>query len=80
MTWKDFVCLEWQSISHLSTSDEHCTVRNAKRIGHKFQVCSHVPTEDYKQSHPYARQYEHYMVDGVIYKSRKKLLEAIEKL
>lgn len=80
MTWVDFVCLKWQFKSHLNMGGYHATVRTAEKGGHKFGVCYHVPTEECKWEHPHARCYEHYMVDGVTYKSRKKLEEALERL
>ena len=80
MTWKDFVCLDWHFMSHIALADKHQTVRVAGANGHSFAVCSHCPTEEYKELHPYAHQYEHYKVDGVVYKSRKKLEEALEKI
>lgn len=80
MTWKEFVCLDWQFSGHLAMADEHCITRTAEANGHSFAVCSHTPTAGYKDEHPYAHQYEHYKVDGVVYKSRKKLEEALSKI
>lgn len=80
MTWGQFVCLKWQFTGHLAMANEHYTTRTAKAYGHTFRVCFHVPTDEYKLEHKYARGYERYMVDGVVYKSKKKLLEAIKDI
>lgn len=80
MTWKDFVCLPWRFNGHLACSDEHYLTRIAESGGHTFGACEHTPTDEWKMEHPYARHYEHYRVDGVVYKSKKKLEEAIKEI
>lgn len=80
MDWKDFTYLPWRFSCHLACADEHCITRTAEKDGHYFGLCVHTPTDEWKIEHPHARRYEHYAVDGAIYKTKAKLLKAIAEI
>ena len=74
MTEKEFDKLEWQFSSHFSTPASHSTVDKCKTIPTLFR-CVKV---NYKYGEPSNRGgYTHYMLDKKVYKSKQKLLEAI---
>ena len=74
MTEKDFGFLKWQFIRHLSTPYYHSTVDKCKTIPNLYR-CTKV---NYKNGEPSNRGgYTHYMLDDKVYKSKQKLLEAI---
>ena len=74
MTEQEFDKLEWQFSSHFSTSDHHSMVDNCKTIPSLFR-CIEV---NYKDGEPTNRGgYTYYMLDEKVYKSKQKLLEAM---
>ena len=74
MTEQEFDKLEWQFSSHFSTSDHHSMVDKCKTIPNLYR-CVKV---NYKDGEPTNRGgYTHYMLDEIVYKSKQKLLEAI---
>ena len=76
MTEQEFDNLEWQFNSHLSTQDYHSTIDKCKTIPTLFR-CTKV---NYKDGEPSKRGgYTHYMLDDKVYKSKQKLLEAIDE-
>lgn len=80
MTINEFKSLEWHFDSHLALADEHALTCHAEYNGHRFGMCKHAPSMEYRVKHPHARSYTHYMIDGVVYKTNKKLIEAIKEL
>lgn len=72
MTYEELKKVPFRFVSHLSMEDEHCTtyVTEDGRIG----FCTHVL---YKNGEPTRRSYRHYMIDGKVYRSRKKFIEAL---
>lgn len=80
MNWIEFACLDWRFASHIATADYYVKTRTAKAYGHTFGICYYTPTEEYRLKHPRARSVEHYKIDGTVYKTRKKLLEALNAL
>lgn len=63
--------------SHLSLEDEHCTTYIAEQNSHKFGICKHVP---YKDGKPKGRAYSHYMVDGVVFNTKRKFYDFCAQL
>ena len=75
MTEQEFGGLKWQFSSHLNTPDYHIKVDKCKTIPNLYR-CTKV---NYKNGEPSNRGgYTHYMLDDKVYKSKQKLLEAID--
>ena len=74
MTAEELAKVPFQFKSHLSMEGEHCTVYedNSKRLS----FCSHVP---FRNGKPYGRCYTHYMIDGKVYKTKEKFMEALKE-
>lgn len=75
MTIEEFEKIPFHFMSHMSMVDEHTIVYATQ--DNKFMYCVHQP---YKDGQPCGRRYCHYRIGTKIYKSKKKFLEAIEKL
>ena len=73
MTEEELSNIPLYSVIHLSTEHEHCTTYASE--DNKIRMCVHVP---YKDGVPYGRSYTHYMLNGKVYKSKKKFLEALK--
>ena len=74
MTEQEFSGLKWQLSSHLNTPDYHIKVDKCKTIPNLYR-CTKV---NYKDGEPSKRGgYTHYMLVDKVYKSKQKLLEAI---
>ena len=74
MTEQEFDNLEWQFSSHFNTPTHHSTVDKCKTIPTLFR-CVKV---NYKDGEPTNMGgYTHYMLDEKVYKSKQKLLEAM---
>lgn len=80
MTIAEFQNLKWQFSSHFALADKHVVTHYVKYNRHHFTICKHVPSMEYKMEHPYARSYTHYVIDDTVYKTKKKLIEAIKEL
>ena len=59
--------------AHMSMEDEHTTTYFSE--DGKIGFCNHVP---FKNGEPHGRSYRHYWLNGKVYKSKKKFLEAIK--
>ena len=79
MTEEELNRLPWQFQCHLAMEHEHCSTYNAEYNGHRFGVCNHTPI-DSATMEPHGRRYRHWMLDGKVYKTRKKFLEAIANI
>lgn len=77
MTKEEIDKIPFAFSSHLSMVDKHCTTYIASHGGHLFGMCRHVP---YKNDEPKGKPYTHYMVDGKVFKSKKKFYEYCETL
>ena len=76
MTEQEFSGLKWQLSSHLNTPDYHIKVDKCKTIPNLYR-CTKV---NYKNGEPSNRGgYTHYMLNDKVYKSKQKLLEAIDE-
>ena len=75
MTEQEFSGLKWQLSSHLNTPDYHIKVDKCKTISNLYR-CTKV---NCKNGEPSNRGgYTLYMLDDKVYKSKQKLLEAID--
>ena len=74
MTEQEFDKLEWQFNSHFNTPTHHSMVDKCKTIPTLYR-CIRV---NYKDGEPTnIGGYTHYMLDFKVYKSKQKLLEAM---
>lgn len=75
MTIEELEKVKFHFVSHLSMVDMHITtyVSDDGRIGFSDHV-------RYKNDQPTGRSYRDYMIDGKVYKSKKKFLEALTTL
>lgn len=73
MTIEELDKVPFRFHSHMNLADEHTTTyfSEDQRIG----FCDHVP---YKDGQPHGRSYRHYWLDGKVYKTKKKFLEALK--
>ncbi len=73
MTYEELKKVPFHFVSHLSMEDEHCTVYASE--DKRISFCDHVP---FKNGEPHGRSYRHYMIDGKVYKTKAKFIEALE--
>ena len=75
MTEKELQCVDFHWVSHLSMEHEHCTTYESEdgRLG----WCMHQPINPVTGD-PWRHPYTHYKIDGKVYKSKKKFLEALK--
>ena len=73
MTIEELEKVKFKSHSHMSMEDEHPTTYFSE--DGKIGFCNHVP---FKNGEPHGRAYRHYWLNGKVYKSKKKFLEAIK--
>ena len=73
MTIEEFKKIPFHFTSHLSMADEHCTTYESDNG--RIKYCQCVP---FKNGEPYGKGYTHYMIDGKVYKTQKKFLEALK--
>lgn len=73
MTHEELSKIPFHFVAHLSMENEHCTSYESedKRIG----FCDHVP---YKDEVPHGMPYRHYHIDGKVYKTKEKFIEALK--
>lgn len=73
MTKEDLSKIPFHLVGHISMEHEHCTSYASEdgRIG----FCDHVP---YIDGVPKGRVYRHYRIDGRVYKTREKFIEALK--
>ena len=75
MTEQEFDKLEWQFNSHFNTPTHHSMADKCKTIPTLYR-CIRVNYKDGKPTN--IGGYTHYMLDFKVYKSKEKLLEAID--
>ena len=77
MTLEEFMKIPVRETCHLALEDEYTTTYASadNRVG----VCVHV-TRHPETGQPHGRSYRHYMIDGKVYRSKKKLEEALRDL
>ncbi len=74
MTYEELKQIPFHFVSHLSMEDMHCTTY-ASEDG-RIRFCDSVP---FKNGEPHGRSYRHYMIDGKVYKTKEKFIEALEQ-
>ncbi len=72
MTYEELKKVPFHCVAHLSMENEHLItyVSENGRLG----FCDHVP---YKNGVPKGRAYRHYTIDGKVFKSKEKFLDAL---
>ena len=77
MTEQELKALPWRWKSHMSLEDAHFTNMEAKIGLATIYKCMYVP---YKNGHPSGKGSTHYMLNGKVFRSAKKLIEHINNL
>lgn len=74
MTYEELKKIPFRCVSHLALEDEHCTtyISEDGRIG----FCDHVK---FKNGQPTKRGYRHWQIDGKVYKTTSKFIEALKE-
>ena len=74
MTAEELADIPFHMVSHLSMEGEHCSVYedDSKRLS----FCEHV---SYRDGKPYGKGYRHWMLDGKVYKTKEKFIEALKE-
>lgn len=75
MTAEELSKIPFRMVSHLAMANEHCTTYQNDEYG--IGICKHVQK---KNEFEFGRSYCHYMYKGVVYKTKKKFLEAYNKI
>lgn len=72
MTLEELNRIPFRFVSHLSMEDEHCLTYASEdgRLG----WCDHTKK---KKNGDFGRTYRHWRIDGKVYKSKEKFLEAL---
>ena len=73
MTVEELKKIPFKFHAHMSLEDEHTTTYFSE--DGKLGFCDHVP---FKNGEPHGRVYRHYMIDGKVYKTKEKFLEALK--
>ena len=76
MTVEELEKVKFKFHSHMSMEDEHTTTYFSE--DGKIGFCDHVPRDEYGMVKKGGRAVRHFMIDGKVYKSKKKFLEAIK--
>ena len=74
MTREQFEKLPLRFVCHMNMEDEHCITYKAYTFIGDLFVCVHQPYED---GNPKGRKITHYELNGKIYKSLDKLMQAM---
>jgi hypothetical protein len=76
MTIEELKAVKFRETCHMAMADEYTTtyISEDNRLG----FCDHVPRDEWGMVKKGGRSYRHYMIDGKVYKSKKKFLEAIK--
>lgn len=77
MTEEEFNNIPFTMTCHLNMCDEHCSTYVSTNPFLNLGMCIHVP---YKDGKPFGRSYTHYMWNGKVYKSKKKLIDDMNKI
>ena len=76
MTVEELEKVKFKFHSHMSMEDEHTTTYFSE--DGKIGFCDHVPRDEYGMVKKGGRAVRHFMIDGKVYKTKKKFLEAIK--
>ena len=76
MTIEELEKVKFHFVAHMSMEDEHTTTYFSE--DGKIGFCDHVPRDEFGMVKKGGRAVRHFMIDGKVYKSKKKFLEAIK--
>ena len=76
MTIEELEKVKFHFVAHMSMEDEHTTTYASE--DNRLGICDHVPRDEYGMVKKGGRAVRHFMIDGKVYKSKKKFLEAIK--
>lgn len=73
MTEEEFNRVEFHMVCHLALANEHMMTYVSKdgRLGY----CDHTPK---KKNGDFGKSYRHWQIDGKVYKTKEKFLEALK--
>jgi hypothetical protein len=73
MTQEELSKIPFKCVGHLAMEHEHCMtyVSEDGRLG----FCDHTPR---RKSGGFGKTYHHYSIDGKVYKTKEKFLEALK--
>ncbi len=74
MTAEELSKIPFMMVAHFSMEHEHCSTYHNDEYG--IGICKHTTK---KNEFEFGRSYTHYMYKGVVYKTKKKFLEAYNK-
>ena len=76
MTEEELKKVPFRETCHMAIEGEYSTTYMSEdgRLG----FCDHVPRDEYGMVKKGGRPVRHFMIDGKVYKSKKKFLEAIK--
>lgn len=81
MTPEEINKIRFKLLSHVAMANEHVCSYIAVDVPFELRMCSHTPVDNYETGElAYGRAYRHYMLNGVVYNTRKKLYEAMKEL
>jgi len=75
MTADELSKIPFKMVSHLAMEDEHCSSYVNEEYG--IGICRHTKK---KSEFEFGRSYTHYWYKGVVYKTKKKFLEAYNRI
>ena len=73
MTEEELKKVKFRCVGTMAFEDEH-TIAYVSENG-RLGFCDHTP---YKDGCPHGRSYRHWRIDGKVYKTKKKFLEALK--
>ena len=76
MTIEELKDIPFHFVAHMALESEH-TMSYETEDG-RLGFCDHVPRDEYGMVKKGGRAVRHFMIDGKVYKSKKKFLEAIK--
>lgn len=77
MTDQDLAEIKFRKMSHLNLGTQHACTYESVDYEPRISVCVHTPV---REDGMYGRAFVHYYLNGVVYKSKKKFLEAMTEL
>ena len=74
MTESDLAKIKFRMVSHFNFGTEHACSYESTEYRPKITICVHTPV---KEDYSFGRAITHYQFNGKVYKSKKKVLEAV---
>jgi hypothetical protein len=76
MTEQELSKVEFRETCHMAMADEYTTTYMS--ADNRLGFCDHVPRDEYGFVKKGGRAYRHYYINGKVYKTKAKFLEAIK--